>query len=360
MIILRVIVFSLGVALVVTTLLSVTRVLLVPRSTPDPLVRIVFMAMRSLFRPWTNSSRPYAERDRVMAFYAPLSLLALLPAWLALILVAYAGMFWALDIPTWYEAVRASGSSLFTLGFVQADDLPQTILMISEAAIGLILVALLIAYLPTMYSAFSKREAAVTMLEVRAGSPPSAVEMIERFHRNHGLDRLNDAWRTWETWFAEVEESHTSLPALVFFRSPHPNRSWITAAGAVLDAASLTASTLDVPRDASANLCIRAGFIALRSIASYFEFPFNPDPHYPDDPINVTRDEFDAVYARLASEGIPLKSDREQAWRDYAGWRVNYDSVLLFLADLTMAPQAPWSLDRSHGQASKRFGRLEH
>jgi hypothetical protein len=211
MIILRACAFILGIAGVAATLLSVTRVLLVPRSAPDPLVRVVFLAMRFFFLPWTRDSRPYAERDRVMAFYAPLSLLAILPAWLTLILVAYTSMFWAIGVPSWREAFRASGSSLFTLGFMPLDDLPKTILMFSEAAIGLILVALLIAYLPTMYSAFSRREAAVTLLEVRAGSPPSAVEMIERYHRIHGLDRLSQVWQTWEAWFAECEDQAAAL-----------------------------------------------------------------------------------------------------------------------------------------------------
>jgi len=350
MIITRVLAFILGIAVVAVTLTSVTRVLLVPRSTPDSLVRVVFLILRFLFRPWTHDSRPYAVRDRAMAYYAPVSLLALLPVWLSLVLIGYTGMFWALGFPTWQEALRASGSSLFTLGFAPVDDMPKTLLMFSEAAIGLILVALLIAYLPTMYAAFSKREAAVTLLEVRAGSPPSAAEMIERFHRNHGLERLSEMWQTWEAWFAEIEESHTSLPALVFFRSPQPDRSWVSAAGAVLDAAALTASTLDLPRDANAALCIRAGFIALRRVADFFQFPYNPNPHYPQDPISVTRQEFDAIYDRLAGQGIPIKPDRDLAWRDWAGWRVNYDAVLLALADLTMAPPAPWSSDRSQGR----------
>ena len=353
--ILHILIFAAGAVIVTAALLSVTRVLLVPRSAPDPLVRVVFLATRFLFRPWTHDSRSYAERDRVMAFYAPIGLLTLLPVWLTLVSIGYAGMFWAVGIASWREAFRVSGSSLFTLGFATVDDWPKTILMFSEAATGLILVALLIAYLPTMYAAFSKREAAVTLLEVRAGSPPSAVEMIERYHRIHGLERLSQVWPTWEAWFAEIEESHTSLPALVFFRSPQPDRSWVTAAGAVLNAAALTASTLDVPRDASADLCIRAGFIALRRVADYFHFPYNPDPHYPHAPISVTRQEFDAVYDRLASQGIPLKPDRDQAWRDWAGWRVNYDAVLLALADLTMAPLAPWSSDRSQGRGSARL-----
>jgi hypothetical protein len=197
-----------------------------------------------------------------------------------------------------------------------------------------------------MYAAFSKREAAVTMLEVRAGSPPSATEMLTRFHRLERLDKLNELWVSWEVWFVELEESHTSLAALNFFRSPRANRSWVTAAGAILDAASLVSSTVDIPKDTQADLCIRAGFLALRYIADFFGISYNANPK-PDDPISIRKEEFDAAYAQLAQVGVPLKPDREQAWRDFAGWRVNYDTVLVELARLTVAPLAPWSSDRS-------------
>ena len=134
------------------------------------------------------------------------------------------------------------------------------------------------AYLPTMYAAFSRREQAVNMMEVRAGTPPSALEMLQRFNRIHGLDKLTDYWKTWEVWFADVEESHTTLPALVFFRSPRAENSWIISAGAVLDTAALTLSSIDIPYEASGALCIRAGFLALRSIADYFDISYPQRP----------------------------------------------------------------------------------
>jgi hypothetical protein len=342
----RVVAFLAGLALVLFTLYSAIETFVLPRSANDPLTRVVFLSIRWIFNLRTGRARSYEERDRVMAFYAPISLLTLPPVWLILVLLGFMGMFWAIGGGSWRAAFAMSGSSLLTLGFAALDDLPRQILAFSEATIGLGLVALLIAYLPTMYAAFSRREAAVTMLEVRAGSPPSAVEMIERYHRIHGFDRLHDAWTTWELWFADIEESHTSLAALSFFRSPLPEHSWITAAGAILDCAALVNSTLQVTHDAQADLCIRAGYLALRHIADFFRIKYNPAPKS-DDPISVSRQEFDAVYDRLASNGIPLKPDRDQSWRDFSGWRVNYDTVLLALAGLTMAPYAPWSSDRS-------------
>ncbi|HSM72148.1 MAG TPA: hypothetical protein VK851_11450, partial [Anaerolineales bacterium] len=150
-----------------------------------------------------------------------------------------------------------------------------------------------------------------------------------------------------EAWFADVEESHTTLPALVFFRSPRAENSWITAAGTVLDAAAITLSSIDIPFEASAALCIRSGFLAFRRIANYFDIPNPQDPHYPESPICVAREEFDSVLDQLDEAGVPLKADREQAWLDFAGWRVNYDQSLILLCGLIMAPQATWSSDRA-------------
>jgi hypothetical protein len=219
----------------------------------------------------------------------------------------------------------------------------------AEALLGLLLVALVISYLPTMYGAFARREVVVNLLAVRAGTPPSSVELLLRAHRIGMNDTLLDLWLQWERWFAELEESHTSLAALVFFRSPHPQHSWITSGGCVLDAAALTQSCLDRPADPRPALCLRAGFLALRNIAAFFDVPQNLDPHYPADPISVTRAEFDGALQRLAQAGIALKSDREQMWTDFAGWRVNYDTALLALCKLTVAPTAPWSADRAAG-----------
>lgn len=357
MIVISILVFLIGLAVTLNTLMSAIGTFVVPRSHQDRLTRVVFSITRIIFQGLSHvvAANSYRQRDRILAFYAPVSLLALLPVWYALVAIGYTCMFWAIGVPTWFEAFRESGSSLLTLGFAPMEDLPQTILGLSEAVIGLMLVALLIAYLPSMYNAFQRRELAVTLLEVRAGSPPWAINMLERFHRIHGMDRLSEMWTTWEQWFSEIEESHTSLPALNFFRSPTSDRSWVNAAGAVLDAAALTRSTLDLPADPQADLCIRAGYLALRRIADFFNFPYNADPHFPDVPISISRAEYDAVCDRLTAEGIPLKVDRDQAWRDFAGWRVNYDAVLLALAELTQAPLAPWSSDRAPIQFKSFF-----
>jgi hypothetical protein len=342
----RVLVFVVGLVIVVETLFSAIETFVLPRSAQDNLTRLVFLVVRAFFKFPLHRAKDYEGRDRVMSFYAPIALLVLLPTWYTLAVIGYGFMFWGVGVPSLPEALRVSGSSLLTLGFSQAQGFAQTVLAFSEAAIGLILVSLLIAYLPTMYAAFSRREAAVTMLEVRAGNPPSAVELLLRYHRIHGFERMRDLWVTWEAWFADVEESHSTLPPLVFFRSQQSSRSWITAAGTILDAASLTLAVVDTPYEPQAALTIRAGYITLRRIADFFGISYNLNPQR-GDPTSITRQEFDEVCETLAKNGVPLKKDSEEAWLDFSGWRVNYDIPLIALAGITMAPYAHWSSDRA-------------
>jgi hypothetical protein len=343
--VLRAVIFAGGFAVVFLTVGSAVRSVVLPRAIPARLARWVFLLMRNLFVIRAGPKASFERRDRVMALYAPVSLLSLVVAWEVLVATGFAAMFWTLEQEGVVAAFKLSGSSLLTLGTSQPNDLPGTALMFMEAGLGLLLLALLVTFLPSLYANFSKRETLVALLEIRGNAPPSAVEIISRYWRIHGLDRLSSMWPQWEVWFAELEETHTSFPALTFFRSPQAKHSWVTAAGAVLDAASLRASTLDAPFDADAQLCVRAGYVALRRIADFFGIPHNPNPK-PDDPIAVARAEYDRVYDRMQKEGIPLKP-RDQAWKDFAGWRVNYDRVLISLAMLTMAPEAPWSSDRS-------------
>lgn len=346
MIVFRIAVFIAGAAIVYFTLGSAVRTVIIPRGIPAQLGRFVFVNMRRVFRLRAGPSAPYEKRDRVMALYAPVSLLVLLAVWVALVMGGYVAMFWALGGRSLRGAFLLSGSSILTLGFEHPNDLWSNVLVFTEAGLGLALLAMLITYLPSIYQAFSRREAGVTALEVRAGSPPTGVEMIERYWILGRIDRLRDVWESWEEWFVDIEETHTSFPALVFFRSPQPDHSWVTAAGAVLDGAALIASTIDVPREVEAEICIRSGYLALRRIADFFGIPYDPDPQQ-GDPISIGRHEYDEVLDRLAASGVPLKPDRDQTWRDYAGWRVNYDTVLLTLSGLVMAPYAPWSSDRS-------------
>ena len=342
MTVVRVIAFVVGLVLVLGTFGSAVRTMVVPRGMPTVIVRVVFASLRHLFRAVAGRADDYRGRDRVMALYAPLGLIVLPMAWLTVMAFGYTLVYWGLDDSSIRDALRLSGSSLLTLGFAAPSHMPQLVLSLTEAGAGIGLLALLINYLPSIYTTFARRETAVALLETRAGSPPSGPDLIIRYHRIGWPGGFDKVWTDWQQWFAEVEESHTSMPALAHFRSPQPEHSWVTAAGAVLDGAALVVSTVDGDRDPEAQLLVRSGYVSLRRLATYFDIPFDPDPR-PDDPISVTREEYDAAYERMDEAGVPLRADRDQAWRDFAGWRVNYDTVLIGLARYTDAPPAPWS-----------------
>ncbi|MFI5262453.1 MAG: hypothetical protein ACHQZR_07870 [Candidatus Limnocylindrales bacterium] len=350
--VLRAVVFALGFFVVVRIMLAAIRAFVLTRGSNDPLIRIFFRTTRRLLGLIAGPRRSYAWRDRVLAYYAPVSLVLLPIYWITLVGLGYTLMYWAmgvarpagqaLDLGALPDAFRLSGSSVLTLGFASSTVPGASVAVFSEAALGLILVALLISYLPTIYGAFSRRELLVNLLEVRADSPPSAVVMLTRIQRLHGLEALHEMWERWEPWFSELEETHTSLPVLVFYRSQQADHSWVNAAEAIMDTAALTRSTVDVPLDVQADLTIRAGYLALRRIADYFFIRYDRAPRQ-DAPTSITRARFDEVCRVLAASGVPLKPDLDRAFLDFNGWRVNYDEPVIALASLTMAPPSWWS-----------------
>jgi hypothetical protein len=344
-----------GLALVLGTFGSAIRTVVLPRGGSTRITRRVFVTMRRLFALRIGRHPTYERVDRIMAPFAPLSLITLVFVWLAIITVGYAGIYFAQGGRSFTEALILSGSSLLTLGFVHPSHLGGVLVVLTEAAVGLIIVALLITYLPSIYGAFSRREQMVAYMATRAGSPPSAVEMIVRLWAIEWLDRVEDLWQLWETWFIDLQETHTTFPSVAFFRSPEPDQSWVTSAGTMLDTASMLVSAVDRPRDPAAELLIRSGYLSLRRIAGPFAgtvpFPVNPSP---TDPISIAREEFDDALERLAAAGVPLIDAPDDAWAAFRGWRVNYDAVLVGLARLTNAPYAPWISDRSIVSARPR------
>jgi hypothetical protein len=329
-----------GVAIIARTVFSAVSTFVVPRGNNDRLSRFAFRTIRRVFDFAAPASRPYGYRDRVMAYYGPIALVLLPAWWLFLLAVGFAAIYWALGLAPG-DALVVSGSSLLTLGFLRPTVAAGDLLAFVEAAIGLALVALLISYLPTIYAAFSRRELLVNLLEVRADSPPSPVVMITRMHRLAGLGVLHEMWERWEVWFSELEETHSSLPVLVFYRSQQHDHSWVNAAGAMMDAAAIVRSAVAIPMDVQADLMIRAGYLAIRRIADFFSIRYDAQPS-PTDATSVDRARFDQALAILERSGVPLVEDREQAWRDFNGWRVNYDKPLRALERLTMSPTSWW------------------
>ena len=349
MFLLRILMFIAGVGLVLWTVDQALRSFVLPRSDRAYLTLSTFKVIYRLMKVRFTRRTSFIVRDRVLAMLSPVAMFILPLVWLTLITVGYASIYWAINpAHTLREVFILSGSSLMTLGFAFQDSLPIVILAFTQAALGMMLVALLIGYLPTMYNAFSQRELKVTQLETYAGSPPDPVEIIRRLDYKGVLYNAGDMrgfWGQWQLWFVQIEENHTTLAPMNFFRSPKPDRHWVIAAGALLDCAAIVASSLELPHAQQAGLMLRSGFLALRSIADFFRVDYDPDP-LPSDPISVTREEFETVLDRLTAAGIPVRANRDLCWDHYAGWRVNYDRVLLQLARLTYAPYGIWSSDR--------------
>lgn len=356
----RLLVFGVGAFIAYAAIINAIRSFVMPRNHNAWLTRYVFRSvyrglaiiiLRQLKRK-PHPPDPFMERDRILAYHSPITLFVMPMVLLLLILVGFTGMFWAIDAHTVhltssagrdraiddiYIAFSRSGSSLLTLGFIPAEHFGDMALAFVEAMLGLIIVALIIAYLPTMYAEFTRREAFVAKLEVRAGSPPSPLEFIQRSVLYMTPERLDALWVQWEDWFTALGETHTSLSALNFFRSPDPQHHWVNASGVILDSAALFLSTIDYPVTGQAQLCIRSGYLALRQIADFFRIEHDPSPR-PDDPISISREQFDEAVRQLRQANVPLKPNLDQAWRDFAGWRVNYDTVLCELAALVSAP----------------------
>lgn len=339
-------VLALGLVGLVWTVRSAIRTVVVPRGEKVFLTRVLFGSFRSAYRTAARRHRQVDRRHAVMSRYAPMTTMFLAGVWALGVIFSFACIFWALADLTVIEALELSGSSFTTLGFVASANESVLALVIVEAIMGLGIVALLIAYMPTIYGHFSRREELVLKFEVIAGAPPEPVAYLGRVHAIGWNDRRGSIWEAWEDWFEQVQESHTSQPALPFLRSQNPANSWITTAGAVLDTIAITESALDLPPEPQCALTLRAGFLSLRSIAAFYGVPIDEDPR-PNDPISITRAEFDDVLKRLEDRGLPVAADRDRAWRGFAGWRVNYDLALLALCELCDAPDARWSADRS-------------
>lgn len=345
---LRWVAFAAGIGVVAGTGGSVLRTLVLPRGLTSRLSTLLASgAVRRGFLFVANRFGEYDRKDRILALAGPVSLLTVLLAWLALFLFGYSLILVPFVDVSFPEVVREVGSSMLTLGFATTPSAGATVVDFLAAATGLIIVALEIAYLPVIYAAFNRRETLITLLQSRAGSPAWGPELLARHKLVGLLDSLPHLYLQWEEWAADVAESHANYPVLVWFRSPHPLRSWVVGLVAVLDSAALYLSLAPERAPSEARLCLRMGFTCLRDIAETLGLPYDPDP-FPTDPIELTFEDFRGAIHRLESVDFEVERTPEEAWPHFRGWRVNYESIVYQLADLVVAPPGPWTGPRHH------------
>ncbi|UYZ61898.1 hypothetical protein [Hymenobacter weizhouensis] len=340
---LQVVAFLAGVFLVIVTLSAAIRSFVLPRNESVLLNAWVFQGIRFFFDLAAGLSRTYSRRDKIEAHYAPVALVTLPIIWLTVVTAGFTLIYWGLGERDWLDCFQLSGSSLLTLGTHKTRGAVVTVFTFAEATMGLLLMTLLISYLPTIYQAFSRRELVVARLELRAGAPTSACTLLTWLNRSGSLLDDDEQWERWEEWFMEIEESHTSLPIISFFRSPQPGRSWVTAAGLILDTAALMFSVAEGPRSRQAELTFKAGCIALNRVYRFFDERGRTGPTSlieDNDPIeDPERADFDHVCEELQANGFQLRPNRDEAWQQYHTLRSRYREALDFLARLTVAPE---------------------
>jgi hypothetical protein len=281
--------FIAGAALILSVLWDAFETIILPRRVRRRF-RLTRLYYRSTWLPWSRfvrSFRGIRRRESLLAFYGPLSLLGLLGIWAFVLVLGFALLQHGVgthlksdgEIPTFGMDLYMSGTTFFTLGL--GDVIPVTwparLLTVVEAGIGFGFLAIVVGYLPVIYQAFSRREVIISMLDARAGSPPTASELLRRHVVNGTLDGLDSLLRDWEHWSAELLESHLSYPVLAYFRSQHDNQSWLEALTTVLDASAVVLAGLKGQSFNQARLTFAMARHAVVDLAQVFDT--QPDRH---------------------------------------------------------------------------------
>ena len=348
----RIIAAVIGGLLVLTAAGSVVGTIIVPRPAGGWLTRLVDRLVNAAFRLATGRIESYKRRDRVLARQAPVILLTQLVAWLAMFFVGYALLLWPFTSTGITTAFTTAGPALWEIGSSTVSGAWQRAIQDIASLTGIVTVTLQIAYLPTLYSAFNRRETEVALLNARAGVPSWGPELLARTHYALGsgastIDTLPDLYAQWERFAADIAESHTTYLPLVRFRSPRPLSSWVIALLSVLDSAALYLALSPARAPAvPARLCLRSGLECFTQIAREMGLPV-PESVDAESGISVTYREFLEAVTRLREVEFPIDRDPEEAWPDFVGWRVNYEQAAYAVAEAVDAVPALWSGPRN-------------
>jgi hypothetical protein len=337
-----------GCILILIVLWDAFETVILPRrvSRKIRLARLYYQGSWNLVSGVARRMRPGKLRERYLGFFGPLSLLGLFFIWGVGLIIGFAMLHWAVGSaisvavarPGFRTDIYFSGTTFFTLGL--GDVIPRTPLTravtIWEAGTGFGFLAIVIGYLPVIYQAFSRREANISLLDARAGSPPSATELLARHGRDRSITALNDFLREWERWSAELLESHLSYPVLVYFRSQHENQSWLAGLTTVLDTCSMIIAGVESIPIWQAKMTFAMARHALVDLAQVFNTP----PRAPEQD-RLSTQTLEQVRKTLASAGLVLR-DGEEADRKLAELRRMYEPYLNSMAHLLFMTLPPW------------------
>lgn len=303
------------------------------------------------------------SRERMLSFYGPLSLVLLLSLW-ALGMVLGFGMLHYIDgsitgygdpLERFGMALYFSGSTQFTLGL--GDVAPHTALSrfvtVAQSFVGLGFLAIVVGYFPVLYQAFSRREAQITLLDARAGSPPSATELLRRQAGVHGYGEIYDLLKEWERWSAELMESHLSYPSLCYFRSQHDYESWLSALATILDASALVLVGIDEACEHQAQLTFAIARHAVVDISQVLnQAPVQGKTE------RLNREDLDRLRGVLAEAGLQLRSG-EEADRRLGDLVSMYEPYLVALSRFLLMPLPQWIREgRPDNWQTSAWGRI--
>ena len=325
-----------------------------------------YIFYRRTWRLWRGLARHIGSepvRERLLAIYGPLSLLGLLVIWVLLLLVGWGLVWWVLrgrlsGVDSYLDALYFAGVGFFTVGF--GDVVPvggmARLLALAQAFMGLVSIALVIGYLPTLFGAYSRRETQLLTLDDLTDERTTPTGVIEAWHADGGLDGLAAAFADWEWWCAEVFDSHTAYPMLAFFRSRRPGQHWLTALGVVTDAAAISLAAIrDARSGAALRLYRRAiGLLRIvRTLPAVARSAAGPVDGRPDG-----EPAFRSLYRHLEGRGVPLHP-YDRAWADLQRLRAEYLPYLRATIELLLVPPefrnhaAPLPLPRQEGDRQR-------
>ena len=307
----QILISFLAVAIVLSILFDAFEAIVLPRRVMRRL-RLYRLFYMVTWIPWSALARRISSgkrREAILSFFGPLSLLMLLCVWALGLIAGFAMLQWALASPlhaanqpiNFGTYLYLSGTTFFTLGL--GDVTPVSSigrgLTIVESGVGFGFLALVIGYLPVIYQGFSRREASISLLDARAGSPPSGTELVRRHGQN--MDDLEHLLREWEKWSADLMETHLSYPVLCYYRSQHDNQSWLAALTTILDASAMVIVGIDGASARQARLTFAMARHAVIDLAQVFNT--SPRPPTPD---RLMPDESAQLRRILAAAGVTL------------------------------------------------------
>ena len=341
-----------GAALIMLVLWEGFETIILPRRVTRRF-RLTRLFYRNTWLPWrklVRSATSARNRETLLSFYGPLSLLLLLSVWAGGLILGFALLHWA--VGAFLDASGAShdfltdlylsGTTFFTLGLgdVTPRNPPARLLIVIECGMGFGFLALVIGYLPALNQSFSRREVNISLLDARAGSPPTAAEMLRRHSHDHGMEELRQLLHEWERWSAEFLESHLSFPVLAYFRSQHENQSWLASLAAVLDTCALVMVGVEGACERQAVLTFAMARHAVVDLALIFR----AKPRVGENG-RLTPQMLAQLHSTLAKVGLKLQAG-DEAERKLAELRMMYEPYLLSLAAYHHISVPPWILEK--------------